>query len=134
MPNPLDDLKSLELTNRIENTSRTRRHFIKALVALVGSSTVLLANPLVARACLYGTFIVRCRNGHDDIVEDGTCNHDCEKCGVKAFSNGEGYIVCPSGHANYVQTGTSRRTAMTSYRCRARWPNGAVCQQECRRN
>jgi len=55
-------------------------------------SAVILTVPIRAHACLYGTFKVRCPNGID-IVEDGTCNHTCEKCGGKAFTEGEGYLV-----------------------------------------
>lgn len=49
---------------------------------------------------LWGTWVVRCPNGHDDIVTGGTAQHKCEKCGVQVFKDGKVTVVCPKGHAN----------------------------------
>jgi hypothetical protein len=108
---------------------KTRREFIVGLVGTVGAIGIIVAAPSSARACMYGTWVVRCPNGHDDTVTRGTCNHDCEKCGAKAFSDGEGNIVCPDGHVNHVTTGDSHDEdkVMKSYKCR-------TCKKECRRD
>lgn len=110
---------------------QTRRVFMTRLIAGFGAFGITVAAPRLARACMYGTWVVRCRNGHDDTVTRGTCNHYCEKrdCPEKSFSDGAGNIVCPGGHANYVNTGTSRDRdkVMQSYKCR-------TCGKECRRD
>src|SRR6266404_3939426 len=97
----------------------TRRKLLATLVAKVGAVGILVTAANSARACMWGTWKVRCPNGHDDIVTQGTCNHRCEKCGAQAFAAGAGYIVCPKGHANLVQTGTSRNQneVLQSYKC-----------------
>jgi hypothetical protein len=107
----------------------SRRHFITSLMGTFGAVGIMLSVPSRAHACLYGTFKVRCPNGHIDTVEDGTCNHTCEKCGVKALSEGEGDILCPNGHINHVRTGSSRRRrdVTSSYKCR-------TCGKECRQD
>ena len=105
----------------------SRRHFLSSLIGAIGAVGILLSVPTRAHACLYGTFKVRCPNGHVDIVEDGTCNHNCDKCGAKAFTEGEGDLVCPDGHVNHVRTGSSRNRndVTTSVKCR-------ICRKECR--
>ncbi|MBV9925669.1 MAG: twin-arginine translocation signal domain-containing protein [Acidobacteria bacterium] len=110
---------------------KTRREFITGLAGLIGAVGIVAVVPNPARACIYGTWVVRCRNGHDDTVTRGTCNHYCEKsgCREKSFSDGAGNIVCPDSHANYVNTGTSHDPAkvLQSYKCR-------TCGKECRRD
>jgi len=105
----------------------SRRHFITSMMAGLGTIGIMLTAPTRAQACLYGTFWVRCPNGHIDTVDSGTCNHNCEKCGAKAFTEGEGDIVCPAGHINHVRTGSSRRQedVTTSIKCR-------TCGKECK--
>lgn len=111
--------------------NRTRREFITSLVGAIGAVGMIMAAPSSAQACIYGTWVVRCRKGHDDTVTRGTCNHYCEKknCGEKSFSDGAGNVVCPDGHANYISTGVSRdrNKVMQSYKCR-------TCKKECRRD
>ena len=106
----------------------SRREFIASTLGTISGVGFIVARPEHARACLVGTWWVRCPNGHIDTVEDVTCNHDCEKCPARAFSNGNGTVVCPVGHNNYVQTGSSseRRRWLKTYRCRT-----AGCGREC---
>ena len=106
---------------------KSRREFLGSLIGVFGAAAIVLTVPTHAQACLYGTFKVRCPNGHIDIVEDGTCNHTCEKCGAKAFTEGEGDLVCPDGHVNHVRTGSSRRRedVTRSVKCR-------TCGKECK--
>jgi hypothetical protein len=80
-----------------------------------------------AHACLAGRWKVRCPNGHDDIVDQVTCNHNCDECGAQAFKDGEGNVVCPNGHVNHVVTGNRDQ--------QDRWIqslNCAQCNAECR--
>lgn len=109
--------------------NKTRRDFIGKMVASFGAVIVMVAAPSSAQACIYGTWVVRCRNGHDNTVTEGTCNHYCENCDVKAFSDGEGDVVCPNGHTNHISTGVSREPdkVLQSYKCR-------LCNKECRRD
>jgi hypothetical protein len=97
--------------------------------AIIGAFLITILTFGISFACIYGTWVVRCPNGHDDTVTRGTCNHTCEKCGEKAFIDGAGYIVCKGGHANYISTGTSRERAqvLQSYKCK-------TCGKECRRD
>ncbi len=97
--------KSLRARKGGDNMNKARREFIVRVVGTIGAVGVIVAAPSPARACLAGKWKVRCPRGHDDIVEDVTCNHACEKCGAKAFSDGVGDVVCPDGHANHVSTG-----------------------------
>lgn len=98
-----------------------------ALVCIL--AVALLTVPVISFAidCLRGTWIVRCPNGHDDQVDDITCNHDCEKCDAKAVDGGRAMVVCPAGHATQV-TGITE-----SHLCNYRLPNGGICGQQCRR-
>jgi len=97
----------------------TRRSVLAALVAQAGSISVLVNTSAPAWACLWGRWKIRCPNGHDDIVTQGTCQHQCETCGAQAFDHGAVRIVCPNGHATLVQTGTShdQRDLLQSYKC-----------------
>lgn len=99
--------------------NETRREFIARAVGTLGAVGIVAAAPTPARACLVGKWEVRCPNGHDDIVDQVTCNHSCQKCGAKAFSDGVGLVVCPRGHANRVSTGNSdqRDQWLQSYKC-----------------
>jgi hypothetical protein len=101
----------------------TRRDFIARLAGTIGAVGVIVAVPNVAHACLGGTWVVRCSNGHDDTVTEGTCQHVCEKCGVQVFSGDVVTVVCPVGHANRVDTSDG----IGSYKC-------ATCHRECRRD
>jgi hypothetical protein len=93
----------------------TRRAFIAGTIGL-------LAVPTLAQAqALRGTWVVRCPNGHDDIVTGITRNHDCETCGKKAVSDGGALVVCPNGHASGVDGITQHHTC-------------PVCNKECRRD
>ena len=107
----------------------TRRDAIK-LVA----GAVVVAAPFTAAAApdgfLEGTFYVRCKNGHDDKVEDITRNHDCKTCGEKSVDGGTAIVVCPDGHGgpeNRVE-GVTRQ-----HQCQTRLPNGGICGKQCRR-
>lgn len=101
----------------------TRREFIARLAGTIGAIGIIIVAPRPAHACLGGTWVVRCRNGHDDVVTQGTCQHVCEKCGVQAFSGSVVTVICPAGHANRVDTGE----AMESHKC-------SNCGKECRRD
>jgi hypothetical protein len=93
----------------------TRRAFIAGTVGL-------LAVPSLAQAqALRGTWIVRCPDGHDDIVTGITRNHNCEKCGKTSVSGGGAMVVCPNGHASGVDGITEHHKCTT-------------CGQECRRD
>jgi hypothetical protein len=83
----------------------TRRNLIITSLVKFSAVAALLSAGRSARACLVGTWKVRCPNGHVDTVSQVTCNHNCETCGTAAVSNGEGNIVCPAGHVNHVVTG-----------------------------
>ena len=76
---------------------------------------------------LRGTYVVRCYNGHDDIVEGITRNHDCEHCDAKSVDEGTANVVCPNGHATRVEGITESHT------CTQSLPNGGVCGLQCRR-
>jgi hypothetical protein len=106
--------------------NKSRRKFIARVVGTTGAIGVIMAAPNPARACLAGRWKVRCSNGHDDIVKDITCNHTCEKCRVKTFSEGVGDVVCPDGHANHVSTGNRNEQSkwLQSLKC-------SKCGKEC---
>ena len=101
----------------------TRREFITRLAGTIGAIGIVVGAPSPAHACLGGTWVVRCPNGHDDVVTQGTCQHVCEKCNVQAFSGSVVTVVCPEGHANRVNTGE----LMESHKC-------SKCGRECRRD
>jgi hypothetical protein len=103
-----------------------RRGFLATLVARVVWVGIVVGTPGAASACLVGKWRVRCPNGHDDIVDEITCNHNCEKCHALAFNDGEGNIVCPNNHVNHVSTGSTgeRGKWMRSHPC-------SRCGEEC---
>ena len=111
----------------------SRRAFVKTAVVTgsalaIGAIVVSSATPAVAYdGFLEGTWIVRCRNGHDDQVDGITRNHDCEKCGVKSVDGGTADVVCPAGHATRVG-GVTRDHA-----CSFPLPSGGICGKQCRR-
>ena len=77
---------------------------------------------------LEGTFIVRCKNGHDDQVDGITANHSCSQGDDDAaVSDGTAKVVCPDNHATQVG-GVTRDHA-----CTFPLPSGGVCGKECRR-
>ena len=104
--------------------NQTRREFTAKMVAAFGAVGVIMVAPNRAFACMYGTWVVRCPRGHDDVVTEGTCQHVCEKCGTQVFSGQVVTVVCPAGHANRVRTGGR----MTSWKCYE-----SNCRRECRR-
>jgi hypothetical protein len=75
-------------------------------------------------ACLYGSFWVVCPNGHVDRVDDGTCQHKCEKCGAQAFNGAKVTLRCPNGHDGVFDTSSCGR-ACSSAKC-------GTCGRECR--
>jgi hypothetical protein len=103
--------------------NKMRREFMAKAMGTVSAFGVFFALPSQAKACLRGTWKVRCPDGHDDIVEGVTCNHDCEGCGKKAVSGGNARVVCPKGHASPVSGITE------SHRC----PEDN-CGLQCRRD
>lgn len=102
--------------------NQSRRGFIAKMVGALGAVSIVMATPSWARACMYGTWIVRCPRGHDDQVTEGTCQHVCEQCGTQVFAGDVVTVVCPSGHPNRVRTGGR----MTSWKCK--------CGKQCRRD
>jgi hypothetical protein len=107
----------------------TRRKFIERIFAGFALTTIVGATSRTVRACMYGKWVVRCRNGHNDTVTDGTCQHKCDTCHVQTMPNGDVNIVCPANHVNFVKTGTSHDEdkALKTYKCR-------TCRRECRRD
>jgi hypothetical protein len=89
----------------------------------------LTLNETSISICLRGTWIVRCKNGHDDQVDGITCNHDCEKngCGLKSVDNGKAMVVCPDGHSSRVEGITEQ------HRCAHELLSGGICGKQCRR-
>ena len=110
-----------------EHMKGTRREFISTLILQFGAVGIIVAVPHPASACLVGKWRVICPNRHIDMVDDITCNHNCETCGAVAFSNGEGDIVCPNNHPNHVVTGSrdDRDHWLQSRKC-------SQCGAECR--
>lgn len=93
----------------------TRRDII---TRMLGITSVIVAVPNYAEACLYGKWNVRCPNGHIDTVTDGTCQHKCEKCRAQVFSGKDVTVVCRNGHSSRITTGDcGRSTCTTSYIC-----------------
>jgi len=104
----------------------TRRELIATLAAKIAAFGIIVASPSAARACLIGTWKVRCLNGYDNFVDQITCNHTCEKCHAQALKDGEGNIMCPNNHINHVSTGNSGEKGrwIRSYAC-------STCKAEC---
>jgi len=106
-----------------------RRDFLRKLLWTSGAVSLVLSIPGRASACLYGNWLVRCPNGHLNIITDITCNRTCETCGALSVVNGEAVVMCPNSHANHVISGMreEREKWVMSYKCH-------ICGQECRRN
>ena len=100
----------------------TRREFVVRAVGVAGAVGFIAAVPVPAQACLYGKWAVLCANGHVDLVDDGTCQHVCEKCGLQVFSGDDVTVVCRNGHPNRIKTGAP---ASTSFIC-------PTCKTDCR--
>jgi hypothetical protein len=99
----------------------TRREFIAGAVGAIGAVGVILAAPNSAQACLMGTWIVRCANGHNNEVGGITCNHQCEAggCNLYSVTDGGAMVVCPNGHASGVGGATrSHRCPVDGLECR----------------
>ena len=101
-----------------------RRDVLRRLGVACGVAFGSMGMPGTARACLYGKWWVKCPNGHVDMVDDGTCSHKCERCGLQVFRGNQVTVVCPNGHANTIDTGACGR-ACTSYKCE-------TCGSDCR--
>jgi len=80
------------------------------------------------RHALYGKFHVCCPNKHVDIVNDGTKQHKCEKCGGQCFVDQKVTLVCPGHHDNVVDL--SVVDVLKSYKCRHK-EAGRICGKEC---
>jgi hypothetical protein len=106
---------------------RAKRKLIAVILTGFTGIGINLTVARRAQACLVGTWKVRCPNGHDDTVNDVTCNHVCEKCHADAIKDGSGCVVCPHGHAAHVSTGSrdERDEWLTSFTC-------PVGKSECR--
>lgn len=78
--------------------------------------------------CLIGTYWVQCNQGHNDQVDGITCNHHCSQCKFDNLSvdDGKAMVVCPKGHATRVEDHT------LSHKCTFAYPNGTICNLECR--
>ena len=96
------------------------------ILLAVAAGCFALQSPLSAQF-LRGTWIVRCKSGHDDRVEGLTRNHDCEKCGEKSVNGGKARVVCPDGHARQVEGITE------SHLCQETLASGGICGKQCRR-
>jgi hypothetical protein len=101
----------------------TRREFIARVAGTIGVAGIIMVVPNSAYACLGGTWVVRCPNGHDDTVRGGTCQHVCEneKCRLQVFDGNVVTVVCPVGHGNRVDTGDG----IGSFKCRT---DGRECR------
>jgi hypothetical protein len=102
----------------------TRRSFFANFLGAAGGIGFLLATPRRAQACLYGKWWVVCPKGDCDLVDDGTCQHVCEKHGIQVFRGSQVTVRCPKGHDNPIDTAPCGR-ACTSYKC-------TVCGEDCR--
>lgn len=89
----------------------------------------LMPQVLHAQNGLVGIWYVKCtQDGQIDRVDCTTGNHYCSKNYHHAFSDGQGYVVCPYGHDNWVSGQTQ------SKKCTHRDENGNACGAECRRD
>ena len=104
----------------------TRRKFIRKLVGAAGAAGFLLANPMRAQACLYGQWWVVCPKGDCDLVDDGTCQHECEQHHIQVFRGSAVTVRCPNGHDNPIDTAPCGE-ACTDYFCTRR-----DCRKNCR--
>ena len=92
------------------------------LASIVGSALPADAAP---ENYLWGTWYVRCPDGHDDKVEKGTAQHKCETCGKQCFKDGKVVVVCPKGHPNEIEV----KGRVESAKCKHEG-----CGVECRRD
>jgi hypothetical protein len=100
----------------------TRRQFIARLAGAAGAVGFLIGNPNQARACLYGTWRVKCPScGRIDTVTDGTCQHKCSNGGTQVFSGDDVTVVCPNNHEWHI---TTVHPATDSYVCK-------TCGKDC---
>lgn len=82
-----------------------RRTFLKAAIgaaAAVGLATVTKPREAHAWAFLEGVWLVRCPDGHDNMIAGLTRTHQCEafvapgqRCGRMSVSEGSAFVVCP---------------------------------------
>jgi hypothetical protein len=98
---------------------KMRRKFVANLLGTGALASIMLTGPKPAKACLGGTWKVRCPKGHIDTVTRGTCQHVCETCGLQVFSGDDVTVVCRNGHPTRI---TTDRT--TSFMC-------PVCHTDC---
>lgn len=79
------------------------------------------------RSYLWGTWYVRCPDGHVDKVEDATAQHVCEddKCKKQCFIDGKVTVMCPDNHTNEIAV----RGRVEGRKCKT---DG--CKKECRRH
>jgi hypothetical protein len=72
-------------------------HLTRRKVLLAAAGGLAAATPSFAVGGLEGAFIVRCQNGHDNIVNGVTVQHNCETagCGIKSVVDGGAWVVCP---------------------------------------
>ncbi len=104
--------------------NRTRRQFIEKMAAASGVLGLIIGTSRPARACLYGKWWVVCPNNHADLVDDGTCQHKCEECGLQAFRGSQVTVRCPNGHNNPIDTAPCGQ-ACTNFNC-------PTCGADCR--
>jgi primosomal protein N' len=105
-----------------------RRGFLAKVTGATAAVFMALIGRAPARACLAGTWYVKCpKCGKIDKVDGGTCQHKCERCNYQSFTGTDVTVVCPKGHAHRIKTGACERSTCTkSYIC-------PICKQECRR-
>jgi hypothetical protein len=88
-----------------------RRQILATLTA------VMVAPIRMAAIGLIGTWVVRCQNGHDNMVSNVTINHSCETrgCGIKSVSEGAAWVVCPRNkdHCDWVSGITKQHECET---------------------
>lgn len=97
----------------------TRRKFLGSFAGIAAVPVAVVSTPTRARACLYGKWNVQCpRCGRVDRVDDGTCQHRCERCDTQVFSENKVTVVCRNGHPTQITSGAcSSSSCTTSYLC-----------------
>src|SRR4051812_38537410 len=103
--------------------TRRKAILLAAVIGLAPLSKYASADD--KRHALFGTWHVRCPDGHVDVVTKGTRQHKCDECGKQCFVNNKVTVMCPRGHANVVDLGDV--DVLTSYKCTASGC-GAECQ------
>jgi hypothetical protein len=104
----------------------SRRHFITAMLRAVAALGSIAVFPGRAAACLYGKWWLVCPKGDADLVDDGTCQHQCKTHRIQVFRGKLVTVRCPNGHDTEIDTSTCKR-ACTDFICPA---NG--CGRNCR--